>query len=124
MLAYHIFGHRKKAIKRANEVEFVLQNSTTKKTLLANLFNEEVTLWNKELEGIKRWLCILNYFTRMRSVNEDGLLNLKYSSNLDNIPKVFNHGLKVFIKNLNPNINCSLGIGQLSKVQLKTILLL
>jgi len=79
----------KKAIKRANEVEFALQNSTTRKLLLANLFNKEVCSWDKELEGIARWLCILNYFTRMRTVDKNGKLNLKYSSNLDSIPKGF-----------------------------------
>ncbi|MFT4693636.1 MAG: bis(5'-nucleosyl)-tetraphosphatase (symmetrical) [Francisella sp.] len=79
----------KKAIKRANEIEFMLQNSTMRRLLLANLFNEETTLWNKELEGTKRWLCILNYFTRMRSVDKNGALNLKYSSSLDNIPNGF-----------------------------------
>lgn len=84
----HIWSPRK-AIKRANEVEFVLQNNTTRRLLLANLFDEDVLLWNKELEGIKRWLCILNYFTKMRSIDKDGYLNLKYSSSIDNIPKGF-----------------------------------
>lgn len=77
----------KKAMKRANEVEFVLRNDTTKRLLLANLFNEEALTWNKELEGIERWLCILNYFTRMRTLDKNGKLDLKYSSNLDNLPE-------------------------------------
>ncbi|MGQ4002462.1 symmetrical bis(5'-nucleosyl)-tetraphosphatase [Francisellaceae bacterium CB300] len=92
----------KKAIKRANEVEFVLQNSTTRRLLLANLFNEEVILWDKELEGIERWLCILNYFTRMRTVNKHGRLNLKYSSNLDNIPKDFQPWFESIHKKFKP----------------------
>lgn len=92
----------KKAIKRANEIEFVLQNSTTRRLLLANLFNKEVLLWNKELEGIERWLCILNHFTRMRSVDKDGTLNLKYSSNLDGIPRGFQPWFENTHKKLKP----------------------
>ncbi|TDT72832.1 bis(5'nucleosyl)-tetraphosphatase ApaH [Allofrancisella inopinata] len=79
----------KKALKRANEVEFVLKNETTRKLLLANLFNEEIAKWNKELEGIERWLCILNYFTRMRAIKKNGELDLKFSSTIEDIPNGF-----------------------------------
>ncbi len=92
----------KKAIKRANEVEFVFKNPTIRRLLLANLFNEKISLWNKELEGIDRWLCILNYFTRMRTVSENGSLNLKYSSNLDNIPKGFQPWFEKIHKKFKP----------------------
>ena len=79
----------KKAIKRANELELVLKNETTRKLLLANLFNNETIKWHKELEGLERWLYILNYFTRMRIISKNGELNLKYSSTIENIPKGF-----------------------------------
>ncbi|AJC49386.1 symmetrical bis(5'-nucleosyl)-tetraphosphatase [Allofrancisella guangzhouensis] len=85
----------KKAIKRANEVEFVFKNETTRKLLLANLFNEEIAKWDKELEGIERWLCILNYFTRMRAIKKDGELDLKFSSTIDNMPKNFGPWFKL-----------------------------
>jgi bis(5'-nucleosyl)-tetraphosphatase (symmetrical) len=92
----------KKAIKRASEIEFVLKNSTTRRLLLANFFDKKVVSWNKELEGIARWLCILNYFTRMRTIDKDGKLNLKYSSNIDNIPEGFIPWFKSTHKKLKP----------------------
>ncbi|MBK2267918.1 symmetrical bis(5'-nucleosyl)-tetraphosphatase [Francisella philomiragia] len=85
----------KKALKRANEVEFVLKNSTTRRLLLANLFNNEMEKWNKELEGIDRWLCILNYFTRMRTIDKNGRLNLKFSSTIDQVPENFKPWFKL-----------------------------
>lgn len=85
----------KKAMKRANEVEFVLKNQTTRRLLLANLFSNEGDKWDKELEGIERWLCILNYFTRMRSIEKNGRLNLKFSSTIDQIPENFKPWFKL-----------------------------
>lgn len=85
----------KKALKRANEVEFVLKNPTTRRLLLANLFNNEIEKWNKELEGIDRWLCILNYFTRMRTIDKNGGLNLKFSSTIDQVPENFKPWFKL-----------------------------
>ncbi|GAB4223940.1 MAG: symmetrical bis(5'-nucleosyl)-tetraphosphatase [Francisella sp.] len=85
----------KKAIKRANEIEFVLKNPITRKILLANLFSIECDKWDKELEGAERWLCILNYFTRMRSIDKSGRLNLTFSSNIDKIPDNFKPWFKL-----------------------------
>lgn len=90
----------KKAVKRANEVEFVLKNETTRRLLLANLFNDESKKWDKESEGIERWLCILNYFTRMRTIDNEGRLNLKFSSTLDKVPENFKPWFKVKHKKL------------------------
>ncbi|APC91967.1 MULTISPECIES: symmetrical bis(5'-nucleosyl)-tetraphosphatase [Francisella] len=85
----------KKAMKRANEVEFVLKNQTTRRLLLANLFNNEGDKWDKELEGIERWICILNYFTQMRTIDKNGCLNLKFSSTIDQIPENFKPWFKL-----------------------------
>ncbi|MDE4963752.1 symmetrical bis(5'-nucleosyl)-tetraphosphatase, partial [Francisella tularensis subsp. holarctica] len=74
------------AMKRDNEFEFVLKNQITSRLLLANLFSNVGDKWDKELEGIERWLCILNYFTRRRSIEKNGRLNLKFSSTIDQIP--------------------------------------
>jgi bis(5'-nucleosyl)-tetraphosphatase (symmetrical) len=92
----------KKAIKRANEIEFVLKNDITRKLLLANIFNEEAVAWDKDLEGIKRWLCILNYFTRMRTIDKNGKLNIKYSSNLENLPENYKPWFATKHKKLKP----------------------
>lgn len=85
----------KKAMKRASEVEFVLKNETTRKLLLANIFNNEGVLWSKELEGTERWLCILNYFTLMRTIDKNGKLNLKFSSTIDKAPENFKPWFKL-----------------------------
>ncbi|ORU24623.1 diadenosine tetraphosphatase, partial [Francisella tularensis subsp. holarctica] len=61
----------------------------------ANLFSNEGDKWDKELEGIERWLCILNYFTRMRSIEKNGRLNLKFSSTIDQIPENFKPWFKL-----------------------------
>ncbi|AIT09161.1 diadenosine tetraphosphatase [Candidatus Francisella endociliophora] len=85
----------KKALKRAKEVEFVFKNETTRKLLLANLFNNEGDKWSKDLEGFERWLCILNYFTRMRTIDKDGKLNLKFSSTIEQVPENFKPWFKL-----------------------------
>jgi len=85
----------KKALKRANEIEFVLKNPTTRKLLLANLFNNEGDRWSKDLEGFERWLCILNYFTRMRTLDEGGKLDLKFSSTVEQVPDNFKPWFKL-----------------------------
>lgn len=85
----------KKALKRANEVEFILKNEITRKLLLANLFNNKGDIWSKELEGTERWLCILNYFTRMRTINKSGRLNLSFSATIDKVPENFKPWFKL-----------------------------
>ena len=75
----------KKSIKRAREIEFILKNQTTRKLLLSNIFNGKADIWNKELEGVERWICILNYFTRMRTITSMGKLNLNNTINKKNI---------------------------------------
>lgn len=99
----------KKAIKRANEVEFVLKNETTRRLLLANLFNDKSKKWDKESEGIDRWLSILNYFTRMRAIDKDGKLNLKFSSTLDKMPENFKPWFKIKHKKFKPNYKIIFG---------------
>ena len=99
----------KKAIKRATEVEFVLKNEITRKLLLANIFNNECTKWNKELEGIERWLCILNYFTRMRAIDKGGRLNLKFSSTIDKVPAGLKPWFKFKNKKLKPEYKIIFG---------------
>ncbi|MDE4992342.1 symmetrical bis(5'-nucleosyl)-tetraphosphatase, partial [Francisella tularensis subsp. holarctica] len=72
-----------------------LKNQITRRLLLANLFSTEGDKWDKELEGIERWLCILNYFTRRRSIEKNGRLNLKFSSTIDQIPENFKPWFKL-----------------------------
>lgn len=98
----HIWS-TKKAKKRALELEFILQSESTRRLFLSNLFCLEADKWQKELEGVQRWLCIANYLTRMRLTAEDGKLNLKYSSNLSNIPTGWSAWFKLENKKLKTN---------------------
>lgn len=93
----------KKALKRANEVEFVLKKETTRKLLLANIFNNNCDKWNKELEGFERWSCILNYFTRMRTIDKFGKLDLNFSSTIDKVPKGFKPWFRIKHKKFSDN---------------------
>ena len=77
----------KKAKKRAIELESVLKNEESRKLFLSNLFSIEQSFWHKELISVKRWLCIANYFTRMRAINKKGKLNLNFCSSVDKLSK-------------------------------------
>ncbi len=70
----------KRAKLCAKEVERMLQDEYLREPLLSNIFRNDSCTWNKNLEGVSRWLCILNYFTRMRMIDIDGKLDLKFSS--------------------------------------------
>jgi len=72
-----------KASEMAEELENVLRVPATRKLFLSNLFGNEPNMWSEELEGVNRWRCIANYFTRMRLCNEEGRLNFKYQHGLN-----------------------------------------
>ncbi|USD64955.1 symmetrical bis(5'-nucleosyl)-tetraphosphatase [Vibrio sp. SCSIO 43136] len=65
----------KKAIRRAREVEAVLQSNDWV-WLLENMYDNAPDLWSKELEGIERYRYIINAFTRMRFVHPDMRLDM------------------------------------------------
>lgn len=54
------------------------------------LAQNEPMAWHDNLQGAKRWGCIVNYFTRMRFCNEQGVLELKTKgsthASLDYVP--------------------------------------
>ncbi|MBK2124146.1 symmetrical bis(5'-nucleosyl)-tetraphosphatase [Fangia hongkongensis] len=79
----------KKAKKRARELEFVLQTDICCRLFLANLFGNEPNRWRKHLQGVNRWRCIANYFTRMRLCNDKGVLDLSFKGTLGNSPENF-----------------------------------
>lgn len=51
---------------------------------LANLYGDQPKTWQAELKGWKRLRIITNYFTRMRLINQQGKLNLKYKGPIEN----------------------------------------
>ena len=65
----------RKAVKRAGEVEAILQ-SDDHEHLLRRLYGNKPALWRKTLEGVDRWRYIINVFTRMRMLTLRGGLDL------------------------------------------------
>lgn len=71
-----------KAKQLAREVEAALQSDDIKK-FLKNLFEKsEPHLWRDDLQGIDRLRCIVNIFTRMRFLKQDGALDIENTGTL------------------------------------------
>ena len=66
----------KKAIKRAREVESVLQSPNCLE-FFNTMYGNEPAVWSKELAGMERMRVITNYLTRMRYCTSDGVLDLE-----------------------------------------------
>jgi bis(5'-nucleosyl)-tetraphosphatase (symmetrical) len=77
----------KKALKRAAEVEAVLQSGDYRRYLKA-MYGNEPAGWRKGLRGMKRLRVITNYFTRMRFCSPEGELDLANKS----APHAVNYG--------------------------------
>ncbi|MBA3661277.1 MAG: symmetrical bis(5'-nucleosyl)-tetraphosphatase [Gammaproteobacteria bacterium] len=73
------------AKKLAHEVEENLQGSQFK-TYLAQMYGDTPALWQDNLQGMARWRCIINYFTRMRYCYADGSLNFNFKGRPDQKP--------------------------------------
>ncbi|MBB3167274.1 symmetrical bis(5'-nucleosyl)-tetraphosphatase [Simiduia aestuariiviva] len=69
----------KKALKRAAEVEQVLQSGDYRRFLKA-MYGNEPAGWRKGLRGMKRLRVITNYLTRMRFCDPAGQLDLTNKS--------------------------------------------
>jgi len=78
---------QKKAKRRALELESALSSMNTRQAFLQSLFYTKNKLWYKNIRLPYRWSSSANYLTRMRLINKHGKLNLKYSSDLNNLPK-------------------------------------
>lgn len=62
------------AQQHAREVELILQ-SEQRKNLLPAMYGNQPSNWSDDLHGIERWRFIINVFTRMRYVTQQGELN-------------------------------------------------
>lgn len=49
----------------------------------ASMYGNQPDLWHDQLEGMDRWRCITNYFTRMRFVTFNGQLDLTHNGKAD-----------------------------------------
>jgi len=66
----------------AAELQHVLTGDDAS-SFFAHMYGNQPDLWHKDLQGMDRWRCITNYFTRMRFVNATGKLNLTHNGKAD-----------------------------------------
>ena len=66
----------KQAMKRAREVEKVLQSPDCVAFFRA-MYGNEPAVWSNDLQGMERLRVITNYLTRMRYCTKDGVLDLE-----------------------------------------------
>lgn len=73
----HIWD-RKTTIACARELEAAIQNPQGQTDYFQKLYGDHPDLWDPQLTGMDRLKIITNYFTRMRLINLEGRLDLKY----------------------------------------------
>ena len=83
----HVWS-RKKAGKRAREVEAVLAGEGCR-DFFRVMYGDEPAVWSKSLRGIARQRVIVNYFTRMRFVNAAGELDFAHKGPAEDAPRGF-----------------------------------
>ncbi len=71
------FWKTSKAVKIAKETSKVLEDPVRSKILLANMYHDEPSIWDKGIRGIPRWRFAINAFTRMRLCQKSGKLDFK-----------------------------------------------
>lgn len=76
------------AMQLAREVEAVLQGDDITH-FLKHMYGNEPAHWSPALHGESRLRLITNHLTRMRVINKEGALDLKYKQGLDDIPSGF-----------------------------------
>ena len=74
------------AISYSTEIEQVLQSDGIE-LFLANMYGNEPKRWDPTLTGHERLRCITNHFTRIRSCNIDGDIDLQYKGDILSIPE-------------------------------------
>ena len=75
------------ATARANarELEGVLRGRAHRR-FFETMYGNEPALWQADLAGMARHRAIVNYFTRMRLLAEDGRLEFAHKGQLDDLP--------------------------------------
>jgi bis(5'-nucleosyl)-tetraphosphatase (symmetrical) len=76
----------KQARAFAEEVEAVVQGDDCEQYFQA-MYGNEPDVWRDDLEGMSRWRIITNYFTRMRLVDAEGVLDFSHKGALADAPE-------------------------------------
>lgn len=100
-------------------IEYILQDAKLRHKLLNNLISENLVVWSKNLRGIDRYRCIINYFTRMRICDIYGKMDLNFKKNLQHIPHKFYAWFN--IKNYNISERYTIIFGHWSALNGKTL---
>ena len=74
------------AQRLAKEVENILRGHS-RSTLLQQMYGNEPTCWDEQLQTMERWRCIINYFTRMRFCDTNGCLDLSSKGSIKDAPQ-------------------------------------
>lgn len=80
------FWTLQQATQLAQELASVLSNKDQFKLFLQNMYGNQPDCWSETLQGVARWRCITNYFTRVRFCRADGSLDLAYKGVIDKMP--------------------------------------
>ena len=93
------------AKRLSEEVQASLKNDAS--NILAKMWGDTPKKWNENLKGYKRLRVIINYFTRMRYLSEDGSLKLDLKSKT--AKKGYIHWFHQTKESLNNNENVVFG---------------
>jgi bis(5'-nucleosyl)-tetraphosphatase (symmetrical) len=75
-----------KAAELALELEAVIRGDRHREYFEA-MYGNQPNYWSDDLQGMDRWRSITNYFTRMRLMNKEGVLDFSHKGALDGAPK-------------------------------------
>lgn len=75
-----------KTLMLAKEVEQVLKSDQWL-NLFANMYGNKPDKWDESLTAYDRWRFIINCFTRIRVLKENGSLELRFKKNLTDLPE-------------------------------------
>jgi bis(5'-nucleosyl)-tetraphosphatase (symmetrical) len=80
------FWNSEQARKHAQELEEVLRGKNHV-TYFENMYGNTPDQWDESLNGMDRWRCITNYFTRMRWIDSCGKLEFASKGPLSQQPQ-------------------------------------
>lgn len=73
------------AMNLAEEAHVVLQNDALYEEFLPQMFGNQPDIWHDDLSGIDRIRTIVNVFTRMRYLHDDGRLDFNAKEPIDEV---------------------------------------
>lgn len=75
-----------KAEQLSREVEMLIQSEEFV-SFAPQMYGNTPALWQEDLQGVARYRCIINYFTRMRYCYKDGRLDFDYKGPIAKKPE-------------------------------------